>query len=164
LYLTVALVLAFCLLFKNIKLNAMNVMIEEVMNNFPVLVDQDTSIIEVFKIFRQKKVSHLLLVEGSTLVGVLSKEDLLNQMVELAADTTGKNYNEIILKSTMVKRIMSTNLVVARTGELLLEVVRRMLDAKVHCIPIINDLNEPIGILNPIDLLSALAADKKDFA
>jgi len=137
----------------------MKVKVEEIMNAFPVLVDQETSIIEAFKIFRQKKVSHLLLVEGSKLVGVVSKEDLLNKMVDLATDTTGKNYNEIILKTTMVKKIMSTDLVVARTGELLTHVVRRMLDANVHCVPITNELNEPIGILNPSDLLGAIVAE-----
>ena len=100
-----------------------------------------------------------MLVEGSKLVGVVSKEDLLNKMVDLATDTTGKNYNEIILKTTMVKKIMSTDLVVARTGELLTHVVRRMLDANVHCVLITNELNEPIGILNPSDLLGAIVAE-----
>lgn len=142
----------------------MKVKVEEIMNAFPVLVDQETSIIEVFKIFKQKRVSHLLLVEDTKLVGVISKEDLLHNMVDLAAETTGKNYNEIVLKTTRVKQIMSTKLVVAKAGEFLLDAVRRMLDAHVHCIPIVNNLNEPIGILNPIDLLSALAADKQALA
>ena len=136
--------------------------VQDLMNAFPILVDQDTPIIEVFRIFRRKKVSHLLIVSGLRLVGVISKEDLLNKMVDLSEISTGHKYNEIILKSTLVKEIMSRDLVVAHPNDQLLEAVSKMLKANVHCLPVLNDADEPIGILNPIDLLNAMQAREQE--
>ncbi|NND34982.1 MAG: CBS domain-containing protein [Saprospiraceae bacterium] len=136
--------------------------VKEIMNAFPILVEEDTSIIDVFKIFKRKKVSHLLVVAGTKLVGVLSKEDLLNKMVELSEMTTGRTYNAIILKTTPVKEIMSSELIVAHPNDLLLVAVAKMLAANVHCIPVLNDEKEPIGVLTPIDLLGAIEARKTE--
>ena len=128
------------------------------MNAFPILIEQDLSLIDSFKIFRKKRLSHLLVVHHGVLVGVISKEDLLNKMVELAHDTTGKNYNEIILQTTPVSRIMSSELITAHPEDLLTDTVDKMLNTGVHCIPVVNGDSQPVGILTPIDLLRAYTA------
>ena len=132
--------------------------VQDVMNAFPIMVDGETSLVDVFKIIREKHLSHLLIVSGTKLVGIISKEDLLRHMLELSQDTTGKNYNQIILRTTPVKEIMSTDLVVADTQDKLTDAVDRMLRSKVHCIPVVNSNEEPVGILSPMDLLKAYAA------
>jgi CBS domain-containing protein len=132
--------------------------VKDVMNPFPIMVEEDTSLIEVFKIVREKHLSHLLVVSGTTLKGVISKEDLLNKMLDLSQDTTGRNYNQIILKTTPVSKIMTTELVTAALEDSLDDVVDQMLENAIHCIPIVNNKREPIGILNPMDLLKALSA------
>jgi acetoin utilization protein AcuB len=132
--------------------------VNEVMNAFPVLIEQDLSLIDSFKIIRKKHLSHLLVVHHGVLVGVLSKEDLLNKILELTRDTTGKNYNEIILQTTPVSRIMSSELITASLEDLLSDTVDKMLNAGVHCIPVVNEDFQPVGILTPIDLLKAYSA------
>lgn len=132
--------------------------VRDIMNPFPIMVEEDTSLLDVFKIVREKHLSHLLVVSGNKLVGIISKEDLLNKMLDLAADTTGRNYNQIILRTTPVKRIMTTELFTADPGDLLSATIDRILETGIHCIPVINDKNEPIGILNPVDILKAFSA------
>jgi CBS domain-containing protein len=132
--------------------------VQDVMNAFPIMVDVETSLVDVFKIVREKHLSHLLIVSGTRLVGIISKEDLLNQMLDLSQDTTGKSYNQIVLRTTPVHKIMSTDLVVAHAHDRLTDAIERMLRSKVHCIPVINAKGEPVGILNPMDLLKAYAA------
>ncbi|MBK8506106.1 MAG: CBS domain-containing protein [Saprospiraceae bacterium] len=138
--------------------------VQDVMNAFPIMVDIETSLVDVFKIVREKHLSHLLIVSGTKLVGIISKEDLLRHMLDLAQDTTGKNYNQIILRTTPVHKIMSTDLIVAHTQDKLTDAVDRMLNSKVHCIPVINAKEEPVGILNPMDLLKAYAAGFENVA
>jgi acetoin utilization protein AcuB len=138
--------------------------VRDVMNAFPIMVDQDTSLVDVFKIVREKHLSHLLIVSGTQLVGIISKEDLLRHMLDLSQDTTGTNYNQIVLRTTPVHKIMSTGLVVANAQDKLTDAVDRMLSSKVHCIPVINTKGEPVGILNPMDLLKAYAAGFENVA
>ena len=128
------------------------------MNSFPIMVEENTSLVEVFKIVREKHLSHLLVVEGRKLRGIISKEDLLNKMLDLSQDTTGRNYNQIVLRTTPVSKIMTTDVVTAAPTDLIDEVIDDMLENIIHCIPIVNEKREPIGILNPMDLLKALAA------
>ncbi len=132
--------------------------VNDVMNAFPILIEQDLSLIDAFKIFRKKHLSHVLVVHQGVLVGVISKEDLLNKMVELAHNTTGKNYNEIILQTTPVSSIMSSELITARPDDLLTSTIDKMLNAGVHCIPVLNEDYQPVGILTPIDFLKAYSA------
>lgn len=113
---------------------------------------------DVFRIIREKRLSHLLVVDESELVGVISKEDLLNKMVELSYDTTGKIYNDIILRTTPVSTIMSKVLITARPADSLTDAVERMLSAEIHCIPVVNETGQPVGLLNPMDVLKAYSA------
>lgn len=129
--------------------------VQDVMNAFPITVEKETTIVEVFRIIREKHLSHLLVVSDSILVGVISKVDLLNAMLELSQDTTGKNYNELILRTTPVGEIMSTRLLTVRPEDNLHDAIQKMLTAGVHCLPVVNVQNQPIGILNILDLLRA---------
>ncbi len=133
-------------------------LVNDVMDAFPISIEQDSSLIDSFKIFRKNHLSHLLVVDHGVLVGVISKEDLLNKMVELAHDTTGKNYNEIILQTTPVSSIMSSGLITASPDDLLTDTVDKMLNAGVHCIPVVNEDSQPVGILTPIDFLKTYSA------
>ncbi|MCB1160681.1 MAG: CBS domain-containing protein [Leptospiraceae bacterium] len=132
--------------------------VRDVMNPFPIIVDEETSLVEVFKIVEEKHLSHLLIVSGTKLVGIISKEDLLHKMLDLAKDTTGKTYNEIILETTPVHKIMTRKLHTIHPEDILDDAIRSMLDKQVHCLPVINQKNEPIGLLNPADVLKAYIA------
>lgn len=132
--------------------------VQDVMNAFPISVAKSTSIMDVFRIIREKRLSHLLVVDESELVGVISKEDLLNKMVELSYDTTGKIYNDIILRTTPVSTIMSKVLITARPADSLADAVEHMLSAEIHCIPVVNETGQPVGLLNPMDVLKAYSA------
>jgi len=129
--------------------------VKEVMNSFPIMVEENTSLMEVFRIVRQKHLSHLLVVSGTELKGIISKEDLLNKMLDLSQDTTGRNYNQIVLRTTPVSKVMTTDVKTAAPDDLVDEVINAMLENAIHCIPILNEKGEPIGILNPMDLLKA---------
>lgn len=128
------------------------------MNPFPISVDAHTALVEVFEVMRSKHLSHLPVVQGMKLVGIISKEDLLNAMLDLATESSGRNYNDIILRTTPVSKIMTTELITATVMDALDEAVDRMIDAKVHCIPVINEKDEPVGLLSPMDILRAYAA------
>ena len=132
--------------------------VADIMNNFPILVDEETCLSDVFRIFQEKLITHLLVVSGIRLTGIVSKEDLLFKMLQLARDTTGVNYNRIILATTPVTDIMSTDLTTVTPGEDLRNAVQIMLEARVHCLPVINENHEPVGELLPTDLLEAFAA------
>lgn len=132
--------------------------VADIMNNFPILVDERTCLSDVFKIFQEKLVTHLLVVSDTKLTGIVSKEDLLFKMLQLARDTTGVNYNRIMLATTPVTDIMTSNLTTVTPGVDLRAAVQTMLDAKVHCLPVINEDYEPVGELLPTDLLEAYVA------
>lgn len=128
------------------------------MNPFPLMVEKETTLTEALAIMKERQISHLPIISENKLVGIIAKEDLLNAMLDLAIESSGKKYNEIFLKTTAVEKIMSTDLITARTTDTLLETISKMLDRGLHCIPVVNDDFEPIGLLHPMDVLKAYTA------
>lgn len=128
------------------------------MNPFPLMVEKETTLTEALAIMKEKRISHLPIISANRLVGIIAKEDLLNAMLDLAIESSGKKYNEIFLKTTAVDKIMTTDLIIARTTDSLLETISKMLDRGLHCIPVVNDDFEPVGLLHPMDVLKAYTA------
>ncbi len=69
------------------------------MNSEPIGIGLDNSLEEAINTFEKEKISHLMVTSGSKLVGLISKNDVMDRLKSMIHKTGGRTYNSFILKS-----------------------------------------------------------------
>jgi acetoin utilization protein AcuB len=109
-------------------------------------------------IFDSMGFHHLLVVgDDKTLRGVVSDRDLLRALspfVGTAAETT----RDIASLNKRVHQIMSRQPVTLKADGTVDDAVVLLLDHRISCVPIVDDLFRPVGIVSWRDILRASAA------
>ncbi|HJL17132.1 MAG TPA: CBS domain-containing protein [Sandaracinaceae bacterium LLY-WYZ-13_1] len=96
---------------------------------------------------------HLPVVDGETLVGLVTHRDLLRAGVsplEPHADQRAARLAE----QTFVRDVMQTDVETTAAHVPLVEAAKRMRDSKRGCLPVVGDDGELVGILTSSDLLT----------
>lgn len=129
--------------------------IEKVMSKNVVTVNLDDTLHAVKKIFDTTHFHHLLVVDGGQLYGVMSDRDLLKSIhpnVGTAAETV-KNAATLNKK---VHQVMTRKLVTLRVSATVYDAINIFNNNGLSCIPIIDDIKKPIGIVSWRDVLKAI--------
>ena len=129
--------------------------IKSFMQTRVVTVEMDDSLRIVKEIFDNTRFHHLLVVENSRLAGVLSDRDLLkalspyvNTAAELPRDSATLNKR--------AHQIMSRKPITLPPDATLKEASTLLLEHRISCIPVVNALQEILGIVTWRDLLAQL--------
>lgn len=133
--------------------------IAQLMSRNPVSVDPDDSLFVVKEIFDQVKFHHILVVEHTVLLGVISDRDLfkaLSPNLGTAAETT----KDLATLNKRVHQVMHRKPVTLPANAEVLDAVRMFNHENVSCIPIVDQQQRPLGILSWRDIMRAL--EKKD--
>jgi len=123
------------------------------MRSDPICVERTTSIEEILKIFRNQQISHVLVVEDHKLIGLISKEDLLQDLIEFGEETTGQTLNQIHLHLTQAHLIMSEDLITLKENDHRDFAMELLLQGQFHSLPVVDEQGKPIGIITALDLL-----------
>lgn len=129
--------------------------ISALMSSDVFVVTRDDPLSLVKDIFDKTKFHHLLVVEGGTLLGVISDRDLLKALsprIDTAAATT----QDLVSLNKRVHQIMTRKLISLNENGTIKEAVEIFNQNKISCIPIINDAGKPVGILSWRDIMKAL--------
>ena len=119
-------------------------------------VSPKDSLLAVKEIFDAKKFHHIPVVEGLTLVGIISKQDFLYYLHGFT--TSGKVMGIKALENEAAEKIMTTGLAkleVSTRINVVLEVFKENL---FHALPIVNG-DELVGIVTTYDIISRLAEE-----
>ncbi|MBT8234460.1 MAG: CBS domain-containing protein [Saprospiraceae bacterium] len=133
--------------------------IASVMVSNPTWINSNASLNKAINLMNSTQVSHLLVRDGDRLVGVISKNDLLEKFFSIVQMSSGKIYNDKILENTKVSELIKRDPITLTAKDSVKHAIDLMLKNKIHCIPIINEENEPIGIMTPTDVMKAWEAD-----
>lgn len=121
----------------------------------PEVVLENNSLHQIMKILNETGLSHLLVNDqDNSLVGVISKEDILFRIKKLLNETTGKSYNALVTNSITASDVMTKDPVYLKPSDSLDYAVELLLQREFHCLPVVKD-KVPIGILTSYDLLKA---------
>lgn len=131
--------------------------IAEIMHQTLVTVPPDASLRAARDLFELHGYHHLLVIEDGRLRGVLSDRDLLRNLSPFIGRALSERHQDLATLERRVHQIMSRKLVTVSPDTELQEAVQIMLNAKVHCLPVVNDLGHAVGIVSSVDLLAALA-------
>lgn len=145
-------------------------LIKEIMTKDVVTVYETNTVEEVARIFIEKKISGVPVVDSQNkLVGIISEGDLIFQQKKLNPPVflsffdgviqIGKNafFDEIKkISAFLIKDLMTKeDLIVAKQDMKASDVASLLVENKVNRIPIVDDENKVVGIVTRYDLIKA---------
>jgi acetoin utilization protein AcuB len=129
-----------------------------IMTTRVVSVEMDDRLDVVKKIFDTLKFHHLLVLDDrGALKGVVSDRDLLKALSPYVG-SVAENARDIATLNKRVHQIMSRNLITLRRRASVTEAIQLFLDHRISCIPIVDEVMKPVGILSWRDVLKTLLA------
>lgn len=122
----------------------------------PVTVTPEASIAEVWDLMRERDIRHVPVVQGGTLMGMLSDRDLARLDIARLLDAQGADALRRELATPIVK-VMSSDVIVVEPDTELSEVVELLLEHRIGALPVVEpDTREVVGIVSYIDVLREL--------
>ena len=130
-----------------------NIPISTIMTESTITVRPNDSLLTIQSIFDRNNIHHIpVLKEDHTLVGIISKTDLLVFRKKLSLQTSGKHYSQFTEANTTAKNIMTTDLTVLDPDDSIGLAADIFLANTFHAIPVVED-KKLVGIITNHDLL-----------
>jgi CBS domain-containing protein len=144
--------------------------VKDIMTHDVVTVTRETTVLELARIFAEKHISSLPVVDaGGSLVGIVTETDLVEQDKSLHIPTvisifdwviyleSDKKFEKELKKMTgrKVGDIYSENVVTASPDDAVARVADLMSSRKVNALPVV-DAGRVVGIVARIDLIRAM--------
>ena len=136
--------------------------ISEIMHTVLTTVTMDHTLGQAREIMKIKKIRHLLVMDGSDLVGVITDRDVRSH-VSHRINTQAESKSDHDTLETKVHQTMTRELITASPDTSIAEAARLIVDNKIGCLPIINKDGSTAGIITDSDFLKHIAreADKE---
>src|SRR5512135_898144 len=125
------------------------------MTRYPVTVDKDESVGAAIQLMKERKIRRLPVVEGSTLVGIVTDRDLKEAQPSKA---TSLDIWELhfLLDKLKVSDVMSTRLATIGPDDTIEKAAMIMLERKIGGLPVVDAKDALVGILTQGDVFRAL--------
>lgn len=98
---------------------------------------------------------HLPVLDGKTLVGVLSSHDMMRLSFE-AFNTDERTMDHVLDEQFKLVDVMTTEPVTLTNKNTVRDAVERLSEGKIHSLPVINEGSELVGIVTSTDLIRYL--------
>ena len=129
--------------------------ITEIMTEKVATVSMDDPLTVVKGVFDNCRVHHLLVIDADLLVGVVSDRDLLKAMRPYLGTAAEISRDTQTIKQR-VHKIMSRKLVTLGATATVKDAIDVFNTQQISCIPIIDEVGRPIGIVSWRDIMSTL--------
>jgi CBS domain-containing protein len=132
--------------------------VEKVMTRAPHILESNRSVGAVLGVMREYGISHVPIMEGGRLVGMVSIEDILvniywPQRRQTLGDIVGEKIETLGLA---VKGIMASPVITVSTKMNLRDAEQRMHDRDVSCLAVVDD-ERLVGIVTKLDFLEPIS-------
>lgn len=121
--------------------------VKEVMNEV-IAVDRDITIKEAAKIMSERNIGSLVVVRGTTIVGIITEKDIMKNISDISKK----------ISSLMNKRIFTVN-----QNDDLEDAAAIMAENKVKHLPVIHEEGQLVGIISSADIIKNVDGLEEDF-
>jgi acetoin utilization protein AcuB len=130
--------------------------ISTIMTKKVIAVSPDESLAVVKEIFEKHNLHHLPVARYKTIVGMISKTDLLHFLHGFKSNDMDKFIDETRLRAWKAEEIMTKGLAKVDSKEPIRTVLDVFLVNRFHAIPVVDE-DELVGIITTFDIIRALA-------
>jgi CBS domain-containing protein len=113
-------------------------------------IESNASVYEAMKLMADKEIGALLVMEGQDLVGLISERDYARKVILQGRSS----------RSTQVKEIMTTRLVVAHPEEQIEKCMALMTEKRVRHLPVFDE-GKLVGVISIGDLVKSIIDEQK---
>ncbi|KUK10561.1 MAG: Acetoin utilization protein AcuB [Clostridia bacterium 41_269] len=124
-----------------------NMLVRDIMTKNVITASPNNTVLDALKIVKIHKIRHLPIVDGETLVGIVSDRDLRSVSPSILA-----SMDIDILEKTLVKDIMIKDVITISPNESVEEAARLLYKHKIGCLPVIEN-DKLVGIVTDGDIL-----------
>lgn len=127
--------------------------VRDLMTAKPITTGPDTSVIEARQLMVAKRIRHLLVTDGSKLVGIVTDRDIRLNLPSPATSLSVWEMNYLLARLT-VGSVMTKALVTVSPERDCRDAAVLMLDHRIGALPVV-DGGQLVGIVTETDLLRA---------
>jgi len=135
--------------------------VAEIMRTILVTITMDYTIGHAREIMKKKYIRHLLVMEGSQLVGVITDRDIRSHLSP-RIDTLSESIQDKATLETKIHHAMTRNPITVSPDTTIAEAANLILKYKIGCLPVIDRDGFTIGIVTDADFLRHLAQEDKE--
>ncbi|GAB5552795.1 MAG: CBS domain-containing protein [Saprospiraceae bacterium] len=130
--------------------------IAEIMTTNVISIQPRDTMDKVDQIFQANAIHHIPVVEDAQVVGMISKSDYYQILhgFTLFKAPVSKTYNEAVLRSLLVREVMTKQVACLRPEDTLDKAADYFRENLFHAIPITNLDGQLMGILSTYDLIT----------
>ncbi len=119
--------------------------VEDVMSTPPITVDRETPIEQAAKVMDDNNISSVMVVDkDGKLVGIFTDRDLRFAVAE------GK-----VGKGLPIHMLMTENPITISPGDLVIDAMKKMRDADIKHLPVVDEEGKPLGMITLRDIIDA---------
>ena len=130
-----------------------------IMSAKPITVDPDMPMLEARQRMRDERIRHLLVTEGSRLVGIVTDRDIRLNLPSPATTLSVWEINFLLAK-LRVRDVMTSSVLVVDSNRPAAEAARIMLEHKIGALPVL-DNGQLVGIVTESDFVRAVAGQPR---
>ncbi|MAF82612.1 MAG: CBS domain-containing protein [Gammaproteobacteria bacterium] len=114
-------------------------------------VGPDQSVYEAIHLLAEKEIGALAVMDGDRLIGIVSERDYARQIILKGRSS----------ETTLVKDIMTSNVVTANGDQGVRECMGRMTEKRIRHLPIVDNDGKLIGMISIGDLVRSVIAEQQ---
>lgn len=130
--------------------------VQAMMQTEVLTVTPETSLAQVQRLMREKRIRHVPVVSGQRVVGMVTDRDI-RDAAPSSATTLSKGEIAYQMDTTPVKTCMTTTVVTISPDMDMVQATRLLLTHKFGCLPVVED-HALVGIVTEMDCLRAFLA------
>lgn len=134
--------------------------IGKIMTEHPMVIDMDMSLSRIKWIFDNHSFRHLLVAENNELVGVISDRDVLANLSPTVG-TQKESTKDALLLNKRAHQIMVPNPKCLSQDDNVFDAIKIFYRDKISCLPIVDEVNKPVGIITTHDVFKVLYEQHK---
>ena len=129
--------------------------VRDLMTSKPITVDPETPMLDARQRMAEARIRHLVVVEGSRVVGIVTDRDIRLNLPSPATSLSVWEVNALLAKLT-VGEVMSRSVLMVDSERAAAEAARLMIDHKIGALPVV-DGGRLVGIVTESDFVRAVA-------
>ena len=126
----------------------------EVMTKKVITIGPNDTIEQIEKGMERFRFRHLPVIDAGKLVGLVSHRDLLHALSSFLSEA--EEQRNAVIRKQPAKLIMQTELITTGPHEDLLDAAKLMWEAKLGCLPVIDENDALVGIVTEADFMRTM--------
>ena len=129
--------------------------VRELMTGALITATPETPVLDARSLMQKERIRHLLVTEGTRLVGIVTDRDIRLNLPSQATSLSMWEVNYLLAKLT-VNKVMTRSVIITGPDQDAADAARLLLEHKIGALPVL-DGEHLIGIVTETDVLRAFA-------